>query len=66
MLPFRVYDREKKEMWVVINYHPEQTAYLAAREDDTEIDGLMRMLPVNELTKMRLVDFLEDSEEFNG
>jgi hypothetical protein len=64
MVPFRVFDRDKKEMWIVINYHSEQGAYLAAREDDTEIDGLMKLISSSDLLKMRLVDFLDEADDF--
>ena len=69
MVPFRVFDRENKEMWVVLNYHPGTSAadngtYLLAREDDTERDGEMAILPASELAKFRLVDFLEEGEAY--
>lgn len=69
MVPFRVFDREHKEMWVVLNYHPGTAAgdngtYLLAREDDNERDGEMAIVPASDLAKYRLVDFLEEGDGF--
>ncbi len=66
MVPFRVFDREKKEMWIVLNYHPSQDggSYLVAREDDQERDGEMAILPAKTLSGFRLVDFLEETDGF--
>jgi hypothetical protein len=69
MGPFRVFDRENKEMWVVLNYHPgtaptDSGTYLLAREDDNERDGEMAILPATSLAKYRLVDFLEEGEAY--
>ena len=66
MVPFRVFDRENKEMWVVLNYHPgvgagDAGSYLLAREDDNEHDGELKILAAAQLAKFRLVDFLEES-----
>ena len=46
MVPFRVFNRETKNMWVVLNYQPgtapnDRGTYLVAREDDNEKDGEM-------------------------
>lgn len=65
MVPFRVYDRENKETWVVLNYHPGTAAntdgsYLLARENDTEKDGELAILSANQVARFRLVDFLEE------
>ena len=52
MLPFRVFDKEKKQMWQVINYHPSSGSdgsYLATKEDDDASDGDMRIIPAGEL-----------------
>ena len=69
MIPFRVFDRENKQWWVVLNYHPGTSAgdagsYLLAKEDDedNEKDGALAMLPAKDVAKFRLVDFLEESE----
>ena len=51
MLPFRVFDKEKKQMWQVINYHPgtnSDGSYLATKEDDDVTDGDMRIIPAQE------------------
>jgi hypothetical protein len=71
MVPFRVFDRENKQWWVVLNYHPgtsagDQGSYLLAREDDDEAerDGTMAIVGAADLAKFRLVDFLEESEGY--
>lgn len=69
MMPFRVFDRENKEMWVVLNYHPGTAAndngtYMLAREDDGDKDGEMSIVPADVLAKFRLVDFLEEGDDF--
>ena len=67
MIPFRIFDRQKKEMWIVLNFHPEKSSYLVAKEDDGDNDGAMKLLSSEEMCKMRLIDFLNDFEddEFN-
>ena len=70
MVPFRVFNRESKEMWVVLNYHPgtvpgDHGTYLLAREDDSERDGEMAVLKADEVGRFRLVDFLEESEGYD-
>lgn len=67
MVPFRVFSRETKNMWVVLNYQPgtaanDRGSYLVAREDDDEKDGEMAIISADELAKYRLVDFLDDSD----
>jgi hypothetical protein len=64
MVPFRIYDRENKEMWIVLNFHPNAGSYLVAREDDSESDGEMRLVKVEEMTKFKLVDFLDEVDEY--
>jgi len=68
MVPFRVYDREKKSLWIVLNYHPNSTGgnYLLAREDESDLDGELVLLPADNLTNYRLVDFLDEAEEFQN
>jgi hypothetical protein len=69
MVPFRVYDNEKKQMWIVLNYHPndgEGGSYLVAREESSEHDGIMKILPATSMNGYRLVDFLEEIEEMNS
>jgi hypothetical protein len=61
MVPFRVFDRDNKEMWIVLNYQTDGT-YLIAREADDERDGEMRQVNTKELVNYRLVDFLDDGE----
>jgi hypothetical protein len=64
MVPFRVYDRDNKITWVIINYHPDHGGgtYLAARDDDTDKDRELSLLTVEEISKLRMVDFLDDNE----
>lgn len=66
MVPFRVFNRENKEMWIVLNYHPGagNGTYLLAREDDSEADGEMRLCKADELAKYKLVDFLDEAEDY--
>ena len=69
MVPFRVFDKENKVMWQIINYHPHQGAegaYLATKEDDDTTDGDMRIIPAAELAGFKFVDFLEEVEPFEG
>lgn len=69
MVPFRVFDRDNKQMWTVLNFHPNgqgEGTYLATKEDDSDTDGDMRLIPVKDLVKFRFVDFLEESEPFEG
>jgi len=68
MLPFRVFDKEKKQMWQVINYHPggSEGSYLATKEDDDVTDGDMRIIPATELVNFKFVDFLEEVEPFES
>ena len=48
MVPFRVFDRENKEMWIVLNYQNGGTSgsYLISREDDGDSDGELRIIVV--------------------
>ena len=63
MLPFRVYDKKAKEMWIVLNYHPNNNSYLLAIEDDSEDDGRFKIVTAEDLSKFFLVDFLGSVEE---
>ncbi len=63
MIPFRVYDREKKEMWIVLNEHNDGT-YLVAREDESESDGDLKLVKTADMLKFKLVDFLEEAEDY--
>lgn len=65
MVPFRVFHRENKELWIVLNYHPGGAAgdggsYLLAKDDDTDKDGEMSLIPAKDLVKYKLVDFMEE------
>jgi len=60
MIPFRAFERDAKQMWIILNYHPTSGTYLCAREDDNEKDGELRIIPEKEVAKFRLVDFLDE------
>lgn len=64
MVPFRVFDRENKTTWIVLNYHPGKDGgqYLVAREDDSSQDGELSLLSAEDISKFRLVDFYDDQE----
>ena len=63
MVPFRVYDKAAREMWIVLNYHSKEDSYLLAREDDSDADGEMKIVTSREMTQFKLVDFLDEAEE---
>lgn len=66
MIPFRVFDREHKQMWLVVNYHPDSNgagSYLATKEDDSDTDGDMRLIAAKDIVKMRFVDFLDEEND---
>ena len=67
MIPFRVFDRDNKQMWHVINYHPDQNGgnYLVALEDDSGSDGDMKLVTTKDLANFKFVDFLDESEDYN-
>ena len=62
MRPFKVYNRETKVTWLILNYHPTPSGgeYLAAREDDSNQDGELEIIQSSELKKLKLVGFLEE------
>lgn len=67
MVPFKVFDRNKKQMWQILNYHPDPAtggSYLATREDDSDSDGDMNIIPAKDLAGFKFIDFVEDSENF--
>ena len=67
MVPFRVYDKENKVMWIVLNFHPNGEhggTYLLAREDDSDEDGEMKVLQASEITGLRFVDFLDEGGDY--
>lgn len=65
MIPFRVFDRQNKVTWIVINYHPGEKGgtYLVSREDDSDEDGQLTLIPASEMPSFRLVDFYESDSE---
>ena len=63
MIPFRVYDRDSKQMWIILNFHPEaEGSYMAAKEDDSGADGDMRIISVKDLATFKFVDFLDEGD----
>lgn len=69
MVPFRIFDRENKEMWIVLNYQAgsgPNGSYLISREDDGDSDGELRIIRAEDIVKFRLVDFLEEADEYQG
>ena len=64
MVPFRVFDRNNKTTWIVLNHQPgnEGGTYLVAREDDSERDGEMSILSASEISGFRLVDFYDEQD----
>mgnify|MGYP005706485497 CR=1 FL=1 len=62
MIPFRVFDKENKTTWIVLNYHSNTEKYLVAREDDSSKDGDLNLISAEELSKLRLVDFYDENE----
>ena len=64
MLPFKVFDREKKITWLILNYQSGQGSgsYLAVREDDSDRDGEISILPAENFAGFRMVGFLDDQD----
>ena len=62
MHPFRVYDKQKKLTWVVLNYHSATDSYLVARQDDSNLDGEIAQISSEHLQGLRFVDFTEEGE----
>jgi hypothetical protein len=65
MVPFRVFDAENKQLWIVLNYHSHTDGghYLVAKEEDGEQDGYMDILPAEKIKQFRLVDFLDGASD---
>lgn len=63
MVPFRIYDKAAREMWIVLSYQSKEDSYLVAREDDSDADGEMRIIASKDMLKFKLVDFLDEAEE---
>ncbi|MFK7873880.1 MAG: hypothetical protein AB8C84_12070 [Oligoflexales bacterium] len=62
MIPFRVFDPHKKTTWIILNFHQSTGEYLVAREDDSDEDGTILTLTVNDLKTCQMIDFV-DSED---
>lgn len=72
MVPFRIYDKEKKQVWQVINFHPnmDKGSYLASYDgeehgDDSSRDGEMRFISADEMLNFRFIDFLEEVDNYD-
>ncbi|NDE15461.1 hypothetical protein EBZ80_11075 [bacterium] len=63
-----MFDRENKEMWIVLNYQGggASGSYLMSREDDGDSDGELRIVRAEDIVKYRLVDFLEEADEYQS
>lgn len=69
MVPFRVIDQDSKQMWIVLNYHTgvapgDEGSYLVAKQDEDERDLPMQIIPASQMAKFRLVDFLDDGDDY--
>jgi hypothetical protein len=64
MIPFRVYSKEEKTTWVIVNHNPGTNGgqYLAYREDHEELDGILEVIPSDKLTGMKMVNFIEEAD----
>ena len=63
MQPFRVHDRKEKTTWVIINYHESKGTYLAYRQqDDSDDDGILIELDVDNVKGCRMIDFMTEAE----
>ena len=64
MLPFKIFDRDQKTTWVILNYHPDADggSYLGARDDDSDQDGEIVLLTLEQVMKCKMVGFVEDPE----
>jgi hypothetical protein len=64
MVPFKVFDRKNKIIWLVLNYHPSHDGgeYLLVREDNSSKDGEMTTVPAADLCKYKWVDFMDKKE----
>lgn len=51
-------------MWQIINYHPDSNggSYLATREDDSEQDGDMKIIPAKTIEGFKFIEFVEESD----
>lgn len=64
MIPFRVYSKEEKTTWVIVNHNPGPNGgtYLGYREDHEELDGLLEHIDANKLIGLKMVGFIEESD----
>lgn len=65
MIPFRVFHREKKEMYIVINFQSDAQGggFLVSRQNDSDSEGEMLIIPTQEMKKYRFEGFIEQIEE---
>ena len=64
MIPFRVYSKEEKTTWVVVNHNPGSNGgtYLAYREDHEDLDGVLEHVTSERLLGMKMVNFIEEAD----
>lgn len=73
MIPFRVFDQEKRQLWQIINHHQGSDGgqYLAAldgedpEDDEQGIDGEIRLIPAADIVKYKFVDFIEEVDPYD-
>lgn len=65
MIPFRVFNRDKKEMWIVLNFQPgsDGGGYLASRQVDSDAEGELALIPAKDFLKYRFEGFIEAPED---
>ena len=64
MLPFRIFDKKTKITWLIINFQPGKGSgsFLAAREDDSQLDGELTLLSLEDLIGCRMLEFIPKIE----
>ena len=62
MVPFRVFDKEAKQLWLVVNYHASSDTYLMAQEDDAERDYALVRVESAKMEQYRFIDFVEGAD----
>ena len=67
MVPFRVFDSDSKQMWIVLNFHPNDKGgkYLLAKESDDESDGEMALVESDKMVSFKLIDFLDEADGYD-
>lgn len=64
MIPFKLFDKNEKITWIVLNYQNtgKDGQYLIAREDDSDLDGEIKIVSAEELTNWKLLGFVQEHE----